>query len=167
MSDCCKASQPIRTQVQTGLCQWCGKKGQPVDRLTVEGLVEGEIRATLNGQVYAFCETPSCPVVYYSAEGAEVVKTQLRVRVGIKETQDPIPVCYCFGITKRMIDEEIGRTGRSTASTHIRSEVKAGNCRCEIENPSGRCCLGDVMQVEKRAAAELLSVTGPATPKAP
>jgi hypothetical protein len=48
----------------------------------------------------------------------------------------------------RMIDEEIERTGRSTASRHIRSEVKAGHCRCDLENPSGRCCLGEVMQRE-------------------
>jgi hypothetical protein len=24
------------------------------------------------------------------------------------------------------------------------TEVKAGNCACEMKNPSGKCCLGDV-----------------------
>jgi hypothetical protein len=27
--------------------------------------------------------------------------------------------------------------------------VKAGNCACEVKNPSGKCCLGDVMRAAK------------------
>ena len=120
-------------------------------RGTVESLVQPKLRDGLNGVTYVFCETPTCPVVYYSADGVRVLKQQLRVRVGIKETDDPIPACYCFGVTERMIHEEIEQTGRSTASARIRAEVRAGNCRCEVENPSGRCCLGEVIQAEKQA----------------
>ena len=49
-----------------------------------------------------------------------------------------------------MIREEIERTGWSTAGERICREVKAGTCECEIRNPSGRCCLGDVRATEKR-----------------
>ena len=35
-------------------------------------------------------------------------------------------------------------TGRSTIAERIAAEVKAGNCACEVKNPSGKCCLGDV-----------------------
>jgi hypothetical protein len=125
-----------------------------VARGTVEALVETERRDGLTGEAYCFCETPTCLVVYYSGEGAQVLKQQLRVRVGIKETDDPILLCYCFGVTERMIYDEIKQTGRSTASARIRAEVRAGNCRCEMENPSGRCCLGEVAQAEKRAVLE-------------
>jgi bacterioferritin-associated ferredoxin len=90
-------------------------------------------------------------VVYYSSDGIQILKQQLRVRVGLKETDDPILLCYCFGVTERMIREEIRQTGRSTASARLRAEVKAGACRCEVENPSGRCCLGEVIQAEKQA----------------
>jgi len=117
---------------------------------TVEALVQPELRDGLNGVTYFFCETPTCPVVYYSADGVRVLKQQLRVRVGNKETDDPTPVCYCLGVTERMIHKEIEQTGRSTASARIRAEVRAGNCRCEVENPSGRCCLGEVLQAEKQ-----------------
>jgi hypothetical protein len=122
-----------------------------VARTTVEALVQPDLRDGVNGVAYVFCETPTCPVVYYSADGTLVFKQQLRVRVGAKETEDPIPVCYCFNVTERMIHEEVAQTGRSTASVRIRAEVKAGNCRCEVENPSGRCCLGEVVAAEKRA----------------
>jgi hypothetical protein len=108
----------------------------------------------VKGGEYVFCETPTCPVVYSATDGMQFTKEHVRVRVGLKETEDPVPVCYCFGVTERMIDEEVQQTGRSSASTHIRTEIKAGHCRCEVENPSGQCCLGEVIRVEKRAVAK-------------
>lgn len=154
MSDCCKAPGESKRQEDQLLCQQCGYKGQPVDRTTVQALLKPEALGMVNGGQYAFCETPHCPVVYYAADGTEFEKNQVRMRVGLKETEDPVPVCYCFGVTERLIHEEVQRTGRSSASARIRAEVKAGHCRCEVENPSGRCCLGDVIRVEQRAAAE-------------
>jgi hypothetical protein len=136
------------------LCRQCGSEGQPVDRTTIEALLKPESLSEVNGSQYMFCETPNCPVVYYAADGMQFKKEHVRVRVGLKETEDPVPVCYCFGVTERMIDEEVQQTGRSSASIRIRAEVKAGHCRCEVENPSGQCCLGDAIRVEKRAAAE-------------
>ncbi len=41
-------------------------------------------------------------------------------------------------------DVEIRSTGKSTVAERITAEVKAGNCACEVKNPSGKCCLGDV-----------------------
>ncbi|MBP8153835.1 MAG: hypothetical protein KAX87_01020 [Nitrospira sp.] len=154
MSDCCKAPGESKRQEDQLLCQQCGYKGQPVDRTTIDALLKPESLSQVNGSQYAFCETPSCPVVYYAADGTQLKKEQVRVRVGLKETEDPVPACYCFGVTERMIHEDIQGTGRSSASARIRAEVKEGNCRCEVENPSGRCCLGEVRQAEKRAAAE-------------
>ena len=37
---------------------------------------------------------------------------------------------------------------------HLVIEEKRGACACEINNPSGRCCLGDVGKVEKRLLQE-------------
>ena len=139
------------------LCPQCGREGQPVDRTTVQALLNPEALGMVNGCQYVFCETPHCPVVYSAADGTQLRKAQVRVRVGLKETEDPVPICYCFGVTERMIREEIQRTGGSSASPRIRAEIKAGNCRCEVENPSGRCCLGEVRQAEKQAAAERTS----------
>ncbi len=97
-----------------------------------------------------FCKTPTCSIVYYSPGGGPSFrKDDIRVRVGLKETEDPVWVCYCFDISERQIREEMERTGKSTASERIRKEVEAGNCECEIKNPSGRCCLGEVRAVEK------------------
>ena len=68
---------------------------------------------------------------------------------------DGIPVCYCFGYTEKSIRDEIEQTGASTATASITAEVKAGRCACEVRNPKGSCCLGDVARVERRIASEL------------
>ncbi len=47
-------------------------------------------------------------------------------------------------------------TGKSTVAERITTEVKAGHCACEVKNPSGKCCLGDVT----RAANDGLRVVG-------
>jgi hypothetical protein len=78
------------------------------------------------------------------------------VRVGAKETADPIPVCYCFGFTRKDIEDEIVETGRSTVADRIKTEVNAGNCACEVRNPSGKCCLGGVA----RASTDRLNLKG-------
>jgi len=68
---------------------------------------------------------------------------------------DPIPVCYCFGFTRRDIHDEIAETGRSRIAEQISAEVKAGNCACEVKNPSGKCCLGNVTRVTQEVVRNL------------
>jgi|CXWL01.1.fsa_nt_gi hypothetical protein len=163
MSNCCKTPGESKRQGDRCLCPHCGHEGQPVDRTTIDALLKPESLSQVNGSQYAFCETSSCPVVYYAAEGTQLRKEHVRVRVGLKETEDPIPVCYCFGVTERMLHEEVQQTGRSSASAHIRAEVKAGRCRCEVENPSGLCCLGEVIRAEKQAIADSTGAASPGT----
>ena len=71
--------------------------------------------------------------------------------MGLKETEDPVPICYCFGFTEAMAVEEIRATGKCTIPQRITAEVKSGNCACEIRNPQGSCCLGNVTAAVKRA----------------
>jgi hypothetical protein len=92
--------------------------------------------------------------VYVSALGDHVVtKEMLTVRVGIKETDDPIPLCYCFGYGRRAIREDIRRAGDTDIQRIITERVRAGECRCEETNPSGGCCLGSVAKAIKEARA--------------
>jgi hypothetical protein len=95
------------------------------------------------------CKTSACPVVYFSAEGtAQYTIKDLRYTAGFKEGPGPVPVCYCFGVTEEMILKEVRKTGKSTYSTWIAKEVKDGNCACDVRNPAGRCCLGEIKLVE-------------------
>lgn len=146
MSRCCQV--PVESDGDLTRCRRCGQRGEPVARRTLEHLLVEAGLARLADEPYCFCATPTCPVVYFSNEADSYFhKDEVKVRVGLKETEDPVPLCYCFGITKKRVLDEIAATGRTTILDYIRAQVKAGRCACEIKNPSGRCCLGVVTEV--------------------
>lgn len=92
--------------------------------------------------------------LYVSALGEHLItKDQLTVRVGIKEKNDPVPLCYCFNFDRQMVREDIRTKGSTEIPGIITSRVKAGECRCEVTNPSGTCCLGNVLRAVKQALA--------------
>ncbi len=131
-----------------------GKRTRTVGRRTVESLVKPEVRATLTPQPYRFCDAPDCDTVYVSTLGDHIItKDMLLVRVGIKETQDPIPLCYCFGYDRKAVHDDIRRKNDTDIQRIITERVKAGECRCEETNPSGGCCLGSVAKTIKYARA--------------
>ena len=101
MSDCCKLPEP--SPAADGLCRRCGQKARSVLRETMESLLKPEARARLADESYFFDRTPSCGVVYFSNEAESYFhKDELTVRVGLKETASPIPLCYCFGRSTRI-----------------------------------------------------------------
>jgi Zinc binding domain len=136
-------------------CPRCGARGQTVGRETLAALLTRDALARLQDGPYFFDRSPDCEVVNFSNEtDAHFSKRDLRVRVGIKESDPPIPICYCFGHTIRSARSEIQATGRSTVAAQITKEIKAGNCACEVKNPSGRCCLGEVNKAVKELLRE-------------
>ena len=145
MSDCCSVSGRSGAAPPVLACPVNGARSEQVDMLTVRSLVRHLPLEMPKGQHY-FCESADCDVVYFSADSHAPIfhRGDLLVRVGVKEAVEPIPVCYCFGFTRKDIEDEVARTGRSTISERIRTEVKADNCACEVKNPAGKCCLGEV-----------------------
>lgn len=145
MSDCCSVNAKNRTAPDVAACPVNGARSKQVNTLTVKSLVRTLPLARTNTQYY-FCDAPDCDVVYFpfDPEAPTFRRQDLLVRVGAKEKADPVPVCYCFGFTRQDIENEIAQTGRSTVADRITAEVKAGHCACEVKNPSGKCCLGNV-----------------------
>jgi hypothetical protein len=123
-----------------------------VRRATLEHLLRPEKREEIIDDPYYFCETPECSIVYFSEVPLRYFGTEdLTVRVGLKETEEPIPVCYCFSFTERDIIEDVEQHWEGRIFKEITANVKAGLCACEIKNPSGRCCLGNVQKAMKKA----------------
>lgn len=135
-------------------CPMNGQVTKSVGRNTVESLVTREGRDALTPQPYYFCDAADCDTVYVSAFGDHLItKDLLTVRVGLKETEDPIPLCYCFGYDRQAVRDDIRRDGDTDIQKVITQRVKAGKCRCEETNPSGGCCLGNVAKAIKHARA--------------
>src|SRR6266481_4747851 len=139
MSDCCSVADGSKAPAVKA-CPVNGARSKQVDMLTVKSLV-GQLPLGMPDTQYYFCDSSDCAVVYFAldAEAPRFRREDLVVRVGAKETADPIPICYCFGFTRQDIWDEI----------RITAEVEAGRCACEIKNPSGKCCLGDVTRTAK------------------
>ena len=140
-------------------CPVNGARSKQVDMLTVRSLVR-RLPLRMPATQYYFCEARDCDVVYFALDPQAPVfrRVDLLVRVGAKEGSDPIPVCYCFGFTRKDIENEIVATGRSTVAERISEEVRRGNCACEVKNPSGKCCLGNVARVSQEC---IQAVRGP------
>jgi len=47
-------------------------------------------------------------------------------------------VCYCFQYTKKQIEEDFIKNGKSTILKKIALAKKNGECDCAIKNPKGR-----------------------------
>ena len=158
MHSCCGGSCEIEKPAD--ICQRCGVRGQTVGRETMESLLKPEALKRLEAGTYFFDPSPDCEVVYFSNEqDSYFTKRDVRIRVGIKESEPPIPICYCFGHTVDSARAEIQATGQSTVAARITKEIQAGKCACEAKNPSGRCCLGEV----SKAVKKLFSDSEPAT----
>jgi len=134
-------------------------KGKPAELLTVKALLTETALQRLNNVAHRFCPDPSCGVVYFDAEGATYGKDDLRVPVWQKEPFGDRTVCYCFGVSEESIRAEIQTTGRSEATERVRAHIAAGRCACEVRNPRGACCLGDVAAAVTRVEVELRAST--------
>ncbi|MBI1178332.1 hypothetical protein GC207_12925 [bacterium] len=162
-SDCAstKAYEPGRAKTVRAICPRCGGPGAPVKTITLKQMALPELLELANKPGFHFCGARDCEVAYFRREGEILRKQDLRVRVGLKETKDPVPLCYCFGFTEEMIREEIRATGECTVPQRIAAEVKAGNCACEIRNPQGRCCLGLVTSTVRRQMESAIATKAP------
>ena len=156
MAECCAVNEGQAKPPAVLACPASRARSKQVNVLTVKSLVRHLSFGAPRAQYY-FCEDPNCDVVYFPwrSETPTFRKSDLWVRVGVKEKSDPIPVCYCFGVTRKDIEEELRQTGKSTFAARITAEVRRGNCACEVKNPSGKCCLGSVARAVKETKVAL------------
>ncbi|MEX2581398.1 MAG: mercuric transporter MerT family protein [Verrucomicrobiales bacterium] len=150
MNDSSKVGKPA-----TG-CPRCGNEGKPVKTVTLRSLLRREIldaAGNIEEPAWRFCPTPTCPAVYFDETGSTLFDKQaLKVRVGIKETAAPRPVCYCFHHTVEEIEDDIARTGQTGVLDDIKTRMQEA-CWCETTSPMGSCCLGTVTRFIKAAQA--------------
>lgn len=162
--DCCSTNggETLAVEVATQSavavqhCPVCGKRGKKVDTQTVKAMLSVSLEE-IRPVSYRFCRTETCSVVYFAEDGAQVFgETALREQVHQKHLdEDDVFACYCFRHTPGTIREEIMTTGESTAVARINAGIKAGQCACEVRNPQGSCCLGNVTATVKRIQAAL------------
>jgi hypothetical protein len=103
---------------------------------------------------YLFCKTQNCPVVYFSPDGEQTFRVeQVRERVYQKEPEsDDVFVCYCFRHTMGEL-RAASSESRMAIVDDINTGINASQCACDLRNPQGSCCLGNVRGLIKRIDA--------------
>jgi hypothetical protein len=134
-----------------GACPTNGQVGKGVDSLTLKAMLALPLTCVAPVE-YRFCYAPDCSTVYYSVEGAQCFsEADLRERVYQKHpADDEIFVCYCFRHTIGSIRAELRQTSSTSVIEAITAGIQAGQCACDIRNPQGSCCLGNVRAVVQR-----------------
>ncbi len=151
MEDCCTipASPGER-------CPDCGHAGRKVGRITLLALLRPEALERRSAAEHRFCPTASCDVVYFGAR--EVFRRDdVLVPVFQKEQEGERTVCYCFAVRETEIRREVEAAGRSASAARVKALVQAERCACEVRNPQGSCCLGNVAAVARAAEAVVAS----------
>lgn len=152
---CCLVTEQTPAPARTA-CPVSGTLSRKIQRRTLEHLLKPEKIGFLRHVQYYYCKEPTCNVVYFSNENVSFFTTDdVAVKVFVKDRANDVPVCYCFNWTRGRIMRQIEDAGESTASVEIARELKAGNCACDIKNPKGECCLGDVNMFVKEVLAHL------------
>jgi hypothetical protein len=103
---------------------------------------------------YRFCGNRACDVVYFGDAGDRFGADDVRVPVWHKHPPGFRVLCYCFAETEAVIRAELLQSRRADVVDRIRQHIAAQRCACDIRNPRGACCLGDVIAAVKRIEAE-------------
>jgi len=156
--DCCSGAKMTKETPQN-VCSGCGEVGRIVARQTVAHHVKSQKLAEIKSDEYKFCPSEKCPTVYYSVSGEVFTTGDLRELVTSKSSGDYRPLCYCFGFTEGFVREEVERTGASSVPAQVSQFIKEKLCVCEIRNPAGACCLGEINRTVKSLSLALLSQT--------
>lgn len=150
MSECCSVRESGMQVPATLPCPASGTRSKQVSLATIRALVR-HLPLGMPGTPYYFCEAAECDVVYFPlSQGAPLFRRKdLLVPVWPKEQDDSTPICYCFGFTRKDIQNEMSNPVHPSIPERIKAEVQAGRCACEVKNPSGKCCLGSIARIVK------------------
>ena len=154
MNDCC----PAVAEPGARPCATCTERGAPVQLQTVKALLTELALRRVQLTHYRFCPNPSCETVYFGDAGDLFGTGDIRVPVWQKQPSGERLLCYCFGEAESGIRSDLLEHGRTEVVARIREHIAAQRCACEIRNPRGVCCLGDVLAAVKRIEGTLLSV---------
>src|SRR5688572_20317709 len=154
MDDCCDSSV---AEPSAPACATCAECGSPVQLQTVKALLTEIALRRVQLTHYRFCGNPACETVYFGDAGDRFGTDDIRVPVWQKQPGAGQLLCYCFGETESGIHCRLLAQGRTDVVDRIREHIAAQRCACDIRNPRGTCCLGDVTAAVKRMEEAILS----------
>lgn len=148
--NCC-SSKVTEVKIENdGVCPTCNNKAKNVKLITIKSLLKPTALETLNANVnHYFCSSKECDVVYFDADNKKYLTSDIKVAVHQKDYYATTPICYCFDWTKEKIEKHVKQELSPNPIEHIRGNIQENRCGCEVNNPQGSCCLGNVTKYIK------------------
>jgi hypothetical protein len=133
-----------------GRCPLNGQLGRAVQTQTLKALLRVSLREVNEQDHYFFCATSDCPVVYFNTTGSQTFRIEhLHERVYQKQATDPeVLVCYCFQYSLGTL-QQADKKHKQVILSDIKQGIALNQCACDLRNPQGTCCLGNVSKVLK------------------
>ncbi|KMY50090.1 putative iron-sulfur cluster-binding metallochaperone [Peribacillus loiseleuriae] len=149
MEECCSNLREIENEIN-GVCPSCKNKAKKIKLITLKSLLKSPALETLNVKSnHYFCSSKDCDVVYFDTINKKYLVSDIKVAVHQKEGSTTTPICYCFDWTKEKVEKHVKQELTPKPIEHIRENVKEDRCGCEVNNPQGSCCLGNVTKYIK------------------
>lgn len=133
-SQVCAAKQQAETE-----CLSCDTRSRPVSAAHVMRQVLRPMDHHIEGD-YGFCSSPTCQLVFAGPQGAVLTARELRHPPAYKTGRARDLLCYCFDFRGSDFLSPEG----DAAVAYISERIRAGDCACDITNPSAGCCLGSI-----------------------
>ncbi|MEO4054690.1 (2Fe-2S)-binding protein [Solibacillus sp. CAU 1738] len=150
MEDCCNSNLKETKVEHSGNCPFCRNKAKIVKLITLKSLLKPSALETLNAEAtHYFCSSKECDVVYFDTINKKYLISDIKVSVHQKNDSTTTPICYCFDWTKEKIENYVKRELGPKPIEQIRENIKENRCGCEVNNPQGSCCLGNVTKFIK------------------
>ncbi|MCH7322112.1 (2Fe-2S)-binding protein [Solibacillus sp. MA9] len=148
--DCC-SSKVNKVKIENdGICPTCNNKAKNVKLITLKSLLKPTALETLNANVnHYFCSSKECDVVYFDTDNKKYFTSDTKVALHQKDDYVTTPICYCFDWTKEKLENYVKQELFPNPIEHIRENIKENRCGCEVNNPQGSCCLGNVTKYIK------------------
>ena len=142
--DCCSKVNEVKIESDS-VCPICNNKAKNVKTITLKSFLKPTALETLNANVnHYFCSSKECDVVYFDTDNKTYLKSDIQVAVHQKDDDVATPICYCFDWTKEKIEKYVKQDLSPKPIEHIKENIKENRCGCEVNNPQGSCCLGNV-----------------------
>ncbi len=144
MPDCCNNTKETNSENVVD-CPSCKNKAKNIKLITLKSMLKPSALETLSAKEnHYFCPTKDCDLVYFDTINNMYLISDIKVAVYQKDDSPFTPICYCFGWTKEKIKEYVEKGSTPNPVEHIRENIKENRCGCEVNNPQGSCCLGNV-----------------------
>jgi hypothetical protein len=141
MSDCCCPSTSTKTKQ---ICPECGATCKSVGIPTLYHQVRFPENQSIVIDTYYFCPAKTCSIAYFSSTDNIIPKQLLRSYQAIQNDA----ICYCFDINAEQYLSALKDRRAEPIKAFVTQRTKAGECACEIRNPSGLCCLANFKRFE-------------------